>query len=113
MAIIVVCGSLFALTNNEIQTASTLILAGVGFMVLYYMSRPLNGFRLAIFVGCLLGAVIGLTFFKTFFGIKVIDGVAISFAIVLLLSANTVLRYLIKLVDWLLQPHSFKKRGDK
>lgn len=113
VAIIVVCGSLFALTNNEIQTASTLILAGVGFMVLYYMSRPLNGFRLAIFVGCLLGAVIGLTFFKTFFGIKVIDGVAISFAIVLLLSANTVLRYLTKLVDWLLQPHSFKKRGDK
>lgn len=110
VAIIVVCGSLFALTNNEIQTASTLILAGVGFMVLYYMSRPLNLFRCAIFVGCLLGTIIGLLFFKGFFGIKVIDGVAISFAVVLLLSANTVLRYLTKFVDWILKPHSLKKK---
>ena len=69
VGVIVVCGALFGLSRQDISTASTMILAAVGFMVLYQICHPLNKFRSVIFYGCIMGLLVCASLFGSLFGI--------------------------------------------
>lgn len=110
VGVIVVCGDLFALSRQDISTASTLILATVGFMVLYQISHPLNKFRGWIFYGCIIGLIIFATLFGSLFGIKHISAVALGFAFVLSLAGNSILNYLTTWVNWMYERFNLKPK---
>lgn len=49
---LVVFGSVFGVNETDISTACTMLLAIVGFMILYHISKPLNPLRWCVWVGC-------------------------------------------------------------
>ena len=54
---LVVCGHVFGLPSEDIATAATMLLAIVGFMILYKICQPMNSVRLAVFIGCIVGMI--------------------------------------------------------
>lgn len=52
---LVVCGHVFGLPSEDIATAATMLLAIVGFMILYKICQPMNSVRLAVFIGMYCG----------------------------------------------------------
>ncbi|VDG25472.1 cation-translocating P-type ATPase [Lactiplantibacillus mudanjiangensis] len=93
VAAIVICGSLFGLSTTDIGTATVLIMSAIGFLVLYRMSRPLNQFRRHIMLGCIVGIIVTTLCFGNMFGIKTISMVALGFAVVLFLTADSILTH--------------------
>ena len=52
---LVIFGRTFGVDSTDISTAATMLLAIVGFMILYKISAPMNKMRVAILVGCIIG----------------------------------------------------------
>ena len=55
---LVVFGSVFGVNETDISTACTMLLAIVGFMILYHISKPLNPLRWCVWVGCIVGLLV-------------------------------------------------------
>lgn len=47
---LVVCGEVFGLSDGDIATAATMLLAVVGFMILIRISKPLTKMKYAIII---------------------------------------------------------------
>ncbi|WP_234916545.1 HAD-IC family P-type ATPase [Streptococcus equinus] len=58
IACLVVFGQLFDIPQNDIGIASTYLLAVVGFLILRNVSRPLNKYKISIFITCFAGFII-------------------------------------------------------
>ncbi|WP_057879846.1 HAD-IC family P-type ATPase [Companilactobacillus kimchiensis] len=99
VATIVFTGKLFNLKQDNISTATVLIMSAVGFLVLYRLSRPLNVFRNIILWGCIVGIIITAIFFGNLFGITKISAIAIGYAAILFLTADSVLNHLTNIVN--------------
>lgn len=112
VGVIVVCGALFGLSRQDISTASTMILAAVGFMVLYQICHPLNKFRSIIFYGCIMGLLVCALLFGSLFGIDHVSAVALGFAFVLSLTGDSSLTHLTRWTD-LIYEHFFANLGQK
>ena len=54
---LVVFGRVFGVNETDISTASTMLLAIVGFLILYHISKPLNPLRWCVWCGCIAGLV--------------------------------------------------------
>ena len=52
---LVVFGKTFGVGEQDISTAATMLLAIVGFMILYKISAPMNKLRAGILGGCIAG----------------------------------------------------------
>ena len=52
---LVVFGRTFGVDSTDISTAATMLLAIVGFMILYKISAPMNKIRVGILAGCIAG----------------------------------------------------------
>ena len=52
---LVIFGKTFGVGETDISTAATMLLAIVGFMILYKISAPMNMLRTAILTGCIAG----------------------------------------------------------
>ncbi len=70
---LVIFGKVFAVDSTDISTASTLLLAIVGLMILYRTCKPLNLFRGAVVVCCALGMLICIFFVSDLFAITSIS----------------------------------------
>ena len=55
---LVVFGQVFEVSESDISTACTMLLAIVGFMILYHISKPMNVLRWCIWSGCVAGLLI-------------------------------------------------------
>ena len=55
---LVVFGLVFGVDSTDISTASTLLLAAVGLMILYRISKPMNRMRWTVFTGVTVGMLI-------------------------------------------------------
>lgn len=55
---LVVFGRVFEVAESDISTACTMLLAIVGFMILYHISKPMNVLRWCIWSGCVAGLLI-------------------------------------------------------
>ena len=49
---LVIFGQTFEVGSRDISTAATILLAIVGFMVLYKISQPMNPVRMIVLIGC-------------------------------------------------------------
>lgn len=52
---LVVFGDVFGVAESDISTACTMLLAIVGFMILYHIGKPVNELRVLVLMGCIVG----------------------------------------------------------
>ena len=110
-----VFGRVFGLSNEEISTASTLLLAIVGLMILFNISKPMNKFRWVIWIGMVAGLLFCSIFLKDLFAIGKITTKCGMVLIIFAIATEPLLRYISILVrdirDW--KKRRNEKRTDK
>lgn len=70
VAAMVVFATIFKASASDISTASTILLAMVGMMVLYNISKPMDKIKWAIWGLCALGLLLSFIFLKDLFSIS-------------------------------------------
>ena len=94
-----VFGSVFQLPADDIATASTLVLAFVGFMILWRISRPFNGYRIFVFLLNILGMVLCFSFLPDFFALVRIPITSIHLTVLFSFAAESIFRILTALTE--------------
>lgn len=95
---LVVFGQAFDVNSTDISTAATMLLAIVGFMILYKISAPMNVLRTAVIGGCIVGLIFCSIFLKQLFAITGMSTECIMLFVVFSIATEPVLRYLTALV---------------
>ena len=96
---LVIFGRTFGVDSTDISTAATMLLAIVGFMILYKISAPMNKMRVAILVGCIIGLLFCSIFLNDLFAITGMTTECIMLFVVFAIATEPVLRYLTILVE--------------
>lgn len=92
IATMVVCGTVLGLQTTDISTATTLVIAVVGFVYIYSIIRPLDSLRALILFGCVLGLVLCTAFLPTLFSMARMEWRGWALAVVMALICPFVLR---------------------
>lgn len=95
---LVIFGRTFDVEPTDISTAATMLLAIVGFMILYKISAPMNKIRAAILGGCAVGLLFCSIFLNDLFAITGMTMECIMLFVVFAIATEPVLRYLTILV---------------
>ena len=96
-----VSGQVFRLSEQDISSAATFLIAVVGFMILRQICWPFNRYRFSVFLGCILGIILCSIFLKRLFALNILSGTSILFTVSFCLAAESLFRNLTKLVAWL------------
>ena len=96
---LVIFGKTFGVGETDISTAATMLLAIVGFMILYKISAPMNMLRTAILTGCIAGLLFCSIFLNDLFAITGMTTKCIMLFIVFAIATEPVLRYLTILTE--------------
>ena len=96
---LVVFGQTFGVASKDISTAATMLLAIVGFMILYRICQPMNALRMIVWIGCVIGLLGCSIFLPQLFAIT--GRKCIMLFVVFSIATEPVLRYLTKLIEWL------------
>ena len=96
---LVMCGQIFGLPGEDIATAATMLLAIVGFMILYKISQPMNPLRVTVWIGCLAGLLFCGIFLNQLFAITGMSEVCILLFVVFSFATESAFRYLTLLVE--------------
>ena len=99
VAALVIFGRTFDVSSTDISTAATMLLAFVGFMILYKISAPMNKIRFSIVSGCIAGLLFCSIFLKDLFAITSMTKECIMLFVVFAIATEPVLRYLTTLVE--------------
>lgn len=91
-------GQTFGLSNEEISTAATLLLAIVGLMILFKISKPMNVFRWIVWGGMVAGLLFCVIFLKDLFGIGVMTRKCCMTLIIFAIATEPLLRYISQIV---------------
>lgn len=91
---LVIFGRTFDVDPTDISTAATMLLAIVGFMILYKISAPLNKIRAAILGGCIAGLLFCSIFLNSLFAITGMTTECVMLFVVFAIATEPVLRYL-------------------
>ena len=102
---LVVFGQIFAVGATDISTAATMLLAIVGFMILYRICQPFNVFRIVIWVGCVIGLLACSIFLPDLFAITGMSTKCIMLFVVFSIATEPVLRYLTMLIGGMQDLH--------
>lgn len=93
-----VFGQTFGMSNEEISTAATLLLAIVGLMILFKISKPMNVFRWIVWSAMVAGLLFCVVFLKNLFGIGVMTRKCCMTLIVFAVATEPLLRYISQIV---------------
>lgn len=96
---LVVFGQVFEVTESDISTACTMLIAIVGFMILYHISKPMNALRWCIWGGCIAGLIICSLFLSDLFAVGRMSGKCIMLFVIFAIVTEPVLRYGTMLVE--------------
>lgn len=91
---LVVFGQTFGVNATDISTAATMLLAIVGFMILYRISQPMNLVRWVVWGGCIIGLVLSSVFLSQLFTITEMSTKCIMLFVVFSIVTEPVMRYL-------------------
>lgn len=91
---LVVFGQTFGVNSTDISTAATMLLAIVGFMILYKISAPMNKVRVTILCGCVAGLLFCSLYLNNLFAITGMSTKCIMLFVVFAIATEPVLRYL-------------------
>lgn len=101
---LVVCGEVFSLPDSDIATASTLLLAVVGCMILIKISHPFNSMKYAVLAFSIFGLMCSGIFLGKLFAISEMSEICILLLVVFAFAAESLFRYLSlcteKLYQW-------------
>lgn len=98
---LVVFGQVFGVDAEDISTACTMLLAIVGFMILYNISRPMDVRRWCIWGGCVTGLLVCSIWLGNLFGIGGMSSRCVMLFVVFAIATEPILRYGTRLVEWL------------
>ncbi|RGU94616.1 cation-translocating P-type ATPase [Clostridium sp. AF15-17LB] len=108
---LVVFGGTFGVSPSDISTAATMLLAIVGFMILFKICQPLDTLRVIVWIGSIIGLLACSIFLPDLFAITGMSVECIMLFVVFSIATEPVLRYLTLLVGWLRQ--LYRKRIKK
>lgn len=91
---LVVFGRTFGVNSTDISTAATMLLAIVGFMILFKISEPMNVLRWVIWLGTIAGLLFCSIFLKQLFAITGMSTKCVMLFVVFSIATEPVLRYL-------------------
>lgn len=91
---LVICGQAFSLTKEDVATASTMLLAVVGFMILGKISYPFNRIKWGILALNIFGLLFCGLFLGQLFAISAMSEICILLMIVFAFAAESLFRYL-------------------
>ena len=109
IATMVLFAQLFHISQADVSTASTYLMALVGFLILLRTAQPLNRWRIAVIVGCVLGFLVASDYFSGLFEMKSLSLKAWALCLVFALAQVTVMRWLTQLFSWI-EVHTETKR---
>ena len=99
IAALVVFGMTFNVSEVDISVAATFLLAIVGFMILFKISRPMNKYRTVVLVGCVIGLMVFAFFFHDLFAIQYVSRECIMLFVLFAIATEPCMRYLCWLAD--------------
>ncbi|MDD7739149.1 MAG: cation-translocating P-type ATPase [Lachnospiraceae bacterium] len=99
VATLVIFGQEFAVGSEDIATASTMLLAIVGFMILYRVSKPLNWMRWVTLIFSAFAFLFCILFLQPLFAITGMSRKCIMLLVVFSVATEPTLRYLNIFVD--------------
>lgn len=91
---LVVFGQTFSVNSKDISTAATMLLAIVGFMILYKISAPMNTMRRVVLCGSIAGLLFCSIFMNDLFGITSMSTKCVMLFVVFSIATEPVFRYL-------------------
>ncbi len=106
---LVVCGEVFSLPKGDIATASTMLLAVVGFMILIKISHPFNRMKYAILILNIAGLLFCGLFLSSLFAMNGISSICFLLMVVFGFASESLFRHLSNLAEKLNGLH-LKKR---
>lgn len=90
---LVIFGRVFGVDEMDISTACTMLLAIVGFMILYHISKPLNLLRWIAWIGSGVGLLVCSIYLGDIFGITHMSMECVMLFVVFAIVTEPVLRY--------------------
>ena len=90
---LVIFGRVFGVDEMDISTACTMLLAIVGFMILYHISKPLNLLRWIVWIGSGVGLLVCSVYLGDIFGITHMSMECVMLFVVFAIVTEPVLRY--------------------
>lgn len=91
---LVIFGKTFEVGGTDISTAATILLALVGFMVLYKISQPMNVIRSAVLAGCGCALILSGIYLGDLFAISSMSTKCIMLFVLFSIASEPVFRYL-------------------
>lgn len=116
VGLFVFIGSAYQLPGNETATVCTMILAAIGFMMLYHTSQPMNRLRWILFGFCIAGYLFCGLVFNNLFSIDLVSAECIVPFLVILAAAESLLRNGTRISRWIektLKAKAEKRRTEK
>ena len=110
---LVVFGRTFNIDSNDISTASTILMAIVGFMILYKISAPVNKFRLTIWLGCIVGLIFCSFYMSGLFAMSDMSTKCIMLCVVFSIAIESAFRYLSMIIEGIQKLYGKLKRKYK
>ena len=98
---LVIFGETFNVSPLDISTAATMLLAIVGFMILYQISKPMDVIRWIIWGVSIVGLIFCSIFLKDLFAITGMSTRCVMLFLVFSIITEPLFRYLTKLVTTL------------
>lgn len=96
---LVVFGQTFGVDPVDISTAATMLLAIVGFMILYKICQPFNIARIIVWIGCIIGLLSCSILLPDLFAITGMSTKCIMLFVVFAIVTEPVMRYLTLLIE--------------
>mgnify|MGYP004521413517 FL=1 len=93
-------GKVFGMSKGDIATASTVVLAVVGFMILRHISLPFNKYRRLVFILNLAGIILCCVFIPEFFMITGMSATSVLMAIIFSFAAESLFRILTGILEY-------------
>ncbi len=95
----IIFGNIFESGQEDISTASTILLSVVGMMILFRISRPMNAIKWIIWIVCGLCLTFSMLFLGGFFGISGMSVQCILLCVNFSIIAEPTLRYLTVIIE--------------
>ncbi len=99
IAAMVVFGQVFEISKNDVSIASTFLLAVVGYLILFEITKPMNSYRLLVFFGCIGGMILAALIVPSLFSLSMISPRAIMLFVVFAIAEASMMRFLIWLFE--------------
>lgn len=108
---LVICGHVFNIPSTDIATASTLLIAVVGFMIMIKISHPFNKFKYGILALNIFGLIFCGLFLDNLFAMSDMSNICILLTIVFGFAAESMFRYITIFVEFIQNSMRKKKNA--